>query len=239
MSKRLKFFLSHFAISAMIAIISIYLVFMVWYPVPLAKALGVTHLFLMLILIDVVIGPLFGWFVYKEGKKSLRIDLAVVILIQISAFSYGFYTIAQGRPAWILYDTFTFHVIRNIDIETSHLDHAKPKFQSASWLKPQLVALSAPSERLIINQLPSGTIAMDHPMYYTDISDAQAQIQSAALPISFLEKFNSKQQINTVIQQYPKADAWVGLSAPAQDMVVLINKEKGEVVKIVDLRPWK
>ena len=36
----------------------------------------------------------------------------------------------------------------------------------------------------------------------------------------------------------PQADAWIALSAPVQDMVVLIDKEKGEVIKIVDLRPW-
>ncbi|MFW1838942.1 TfpX/TfpZ family type IV pilin accessory protein [Acinetobacter gyllenbergii] len=239
MSKRLKFFLGHFAISAIIAIISIYLVFMVWYPAPLAKALGVTHLFLMLILIDVIIGPLFGWFVYKENKKSLKMDLTVVILIQIFAFSYGFYTIAQGRPAWILYDAFTFHVIRNSDVETSNLQRAKPEFQSASWLKPQFVALNVPAKGGGIDRLPPGTIALDHPMYYTDILNARSQIQSVALPMSFLQNFNSKQQVNTIIQQYPEADAWMGLSAPAQDMVVLINKEKGEVVKIVDLHPWK
>ncbi|MEG1027947.1 MAG: hypothetical protein RSE07_04585 [Oscillospiraceae bacterium] len=41
-----------------------------------------------------------------------------------------------------------------------------------------------------------------------------------------------------MIEKNPKTDAWIALSAPVQDMVVFINKEKGEVVKIVDLRPW-
>ncbi|ENX18227.1 hypothetical protein F895_00303 [Acinetobacter sp. CIP 64.2] len=38
---------------------------------------------------------------------------------------------------------------------------------------------------------------------------------------------------------YPKVIAFVLWEANAVDMTVLINKEKGEVVKIVDLRPWK
>jgi hypothetical protein len=41
------------------------------------------------------------------------------------------------------------------------------------------------------------------------------------------------------LKQYPQANAFVPLKANAVDMTVLINKEKGEVVKIVDLRPWK
>ena len=58
MSKRIKFFLGHLAISIVVAIIIIGLVFFVWYPAPLAKAIGVTHIFLMLIAIDVIIGLL-------------------------------------------------------------------------------------------------------------------------------------------------------------------------------------
>ena len=87
MSKRLKFFSCHLLISVLIALISILLVFFVWYPAPLAEALGVGHLFLMLIFIDVMLGPLLGLIIYKEGKKSLKFDLTIIILIQI----YGFW----------------------------------------------------------------------------------------------------------------------------------------------------
>ena len=76
-------------------------------------------------------------------------------------------------------------------------------------------------------------------MYFTDISNAKPQMKSVSSPISLLEKYNDQQIVSTTVQKYPNADAWLGLSAPAKDMVVLINKEKGEVVKIVDLRPWK
>ncbi len=34
------------------------LVFGVWYPAPLHQALGVTKIFLLLLLVDVVLGPL-------------------------------------------------------------------------------------------------------------------------------------------------------------------------------------
>lgn len=47
------------------------------------------------------------------------------------------------------------------------------------------------------------------------------------------------ERVNTIIKKYPQADSLVPLKANAVDMVVLMNKEKGEVVKIVDLRPWK
>ncbi|MFV5593235.1 hypothetical protein [Acinetobacter junii] len=40
------------------------------------------------------------------------------------------------------------------------------------------------------------------------------------------------------MSKYSEADVSLPLKATSVDMTVLINKEKGEVVKIVDLRPW-
>ena len=57
MANRFKFFLSHLAISLLIALLVIGLVFFVWYPSPLATAVGVTQVFLMMLAIDVIVGP--------------------------------------------------------------------------------------------------------------------------------------------------------------------------------------
>ena len=85
MSKRLKFFLSHLVLSCLLALVVVGLVFFIWYPAPLAKAVGVTQIFLMMLMIDVIIGPVLGLLVYKDGKKTLKLDLSVIILIQIAA----------------------------------------------------------------------------------------------------------------------------------------------------------
>ena len=53
------------------------------------------------------------------------------------------------------------------------------------------------------------------------------------------KKYNDSNIVDKVLSKYPQATAFVPLKANALDMTVLINKEKGEVVKIVDLRPWK
>ena len=84
MSKRLKFFLSHLSISLMIALCVVGLVFFIWYPTPLATAVGVTQIFLMMLAIDVTVGPILGFIVYKEGKKTLKMDLTVIILLSIN-----------------------------------------------------------------------------------------------------------------------------------------------------------
>ena len=53
-----------------------------------------------------------------------------------------------------------------------------------------------------------------------------------------LNDYNDEVMVRQTLKKYPDANAWLPLKASAVDMVVLINKEKAEVVKIVDLRPW-
>ncbi len=110
MPARIKAFLMHLAVSAVIALLAVLLVFQIWYPAPLHEALGVTDIFLLLPLVDVILGPLLTLLVFKLGKKTLIMDLAVIACLQLAALGYGLWTVAEGRPAWIVYNADRFDV---------------------------------------------------------------------------------------------------------------------------------
>jgi hypothetical protein len=59
----------------------------VWYPQHYFAAMGGTTLILLLIGVDVVIGPLITLIVFDPKKKSLRFDLAVIAVLQLGALS--------------------------------------------------------------------------------------------------------------------------------------------------------
>ena len=121
MSIRLKAFFLHLSLSAVIALLALLLVFGLWYPAPLHTAVGVTHIFLLLLLIDVVLGPLLTLLVYKAGKKTLVFDLAVIAVLQLSALGYGLWTVAEGRPAWLVFNADRFDLVRVLDIDARKL----------------------------------------------------------------------------------------------------------------------
>lgn len=244
MSKRVKFFLGHFCISLFIASIVVGMVFFIWYPSPLAKAVNVTHIFLMMLMIDVIIGPVLGLLVYKDGKKTLKFDLTVIILIQLSALCYGVYTIAQGRPVWIVYSVDRFELVKNNEIIDENLQKARPEYQYPSWLGPQFIAMQLSLDREqrskeMFDEVFSGVSLAQHPERYVKLSSVKAQIQQRALPLVELQRYNQKTHVEKTLAEYPKANAWLPLKANAIDMVVLVNKETASVIKIVDLRPWK
>lgn len=244
MTKRLIFFLSHLSISILLALIIIAWVFLIWYPQPLAQAVGVTYIFLMMVAIDVILGPILFFFVYKEGKKKLKFDLAVIILIQLSALGYGLYSIAQGRPVWLVYNIDRFELVRNNEIIDTNTQKVQAQFMRPSWLNPKFAAVQIAKNneersKNMFEELLGGVSLAQRPERYIGLPQVKLQIQKHAQNLNELEKFNSTQQVKEILKKYPSADAWVPLKANAVDMVVLMNKSSAQVVKIVDLRPWK
>lgn len=244
MPKRLKFFLSHLSISAVVAFIVLGLIFFIWYPTPLATAVGVTELFFMMLVIDVIIGPMLGILIYKEAKKTLKFDLSIIIALQIAALGYGVYSIEQGRPVWLAYNVDRFELVRKNELVDTNIQQAQPQFQKLSWFKPQYVATEFAKDTQQRNdemfaEIFSGISISQRPERYVELTQAKHQIQQRALPLKELEQYNPKTEVEKTLAKYPKADAWLPLKANAVDMVVLVNKESASIIKIVDLRPWE
>lgn len=240
--KRLNFFLSHLFISLLIALLVVGLVFFIWYPSPLATAVGVTQIFLMMLVIDVIVGPILGLLVYKEGKKSLKFDLTVIILLQLSALFYGVYSIEQGRPAWIVFNVDRFELIRKNEIMDQNINQTQPQFQQPSWLKPQFVATEF-SKNIeqhnndMFAEVLSGISIAQRPERYVDFIQAKEQIQQREQKLDLLQQYNNKPDVEKILAKYPQATAFLPLKASAVDMTVLVD-QKSNVIKIVDLRPW-
>lgn len=243
MTKRIKFFFVYSVITLLIFLFLFGLVFFIWYTYPLAKALGVTQVFLMILITGVIIGPVLGSVVYKENKKNIKFDLGVIISLQIIALIYGIYSIEKTRPAWLVYYTNGFELIQKNAIDNTHIEQALREYQKPSWLKPQFVAIQA-AENIgqhnndLFEEVLGGISLAQKPERYLDINQVRSQIRQQVRTLSELKKYNEESKITAIINKYPQADAWLPLKANAQDMVVLINKEKAEIIKIVDLRPW-
>lgn len=242
MIARLKAFLIHLCISTCIALAVIAVVFFVWYPAPLHTAAGVTQIFLLLLAVDVVLGPLLTLIVYKVGKKSLIMDLTVIALLQLSALGYGVWTVAEGRPAWLVFGGNRFELVRVPDIDQRNTG-THYLYSSPAWTGPQWVGAANPIDlsarnEIIFESVSSGFDIYQRPNLYRPLQEMTASIQKHAQELSLLNKFNANSDVQNAVNKYPSATSWLPLRAKHQDMVVLINKETAQVIAIVDLRPW-
>ena len=243
MSLRIKFFIKHLSVSLIVATLVLCWIFTVWYPAPLAKATGVTHIVLLMITIDVIVGPILGFIVYKEYKKSLKFDLMVIVLLQLAALSYGIYSLAEGRPVWMAFNGNRFELIRNnelIDINTD--SHVNNEYYHPSLLGPKYVAVKIAEDQLereknMFEELQGGISLAQRPERYVTIAEANERMIETAEDVSDLKNYNSEIVVNSILSKYSNVNSYLGLKANAIDMTVLLD-DKGNTIEIVDLRPW-
>ncbi len=103
--------LIHLGLSALVAATIVAVMVLVWYPSPYFAAAGGGTLLMLLIGVDVVLGPLLTFVVYDPAKKSLVYDLAAIAMLQIAALIYGVHVMAAARPAFIVYLRGGFDVV--------------------------------------------------------------------------------------------------------------------------------
>lgn len=108
----------HLLLSALVAALAAALVFGLWYPWPFRELSGGRELFLLVVSVDVAIGPLITFAVYNLAKprRELRRDLAVVALLQLAALGYGLWTVHQARPVHMVFEYDRLRVVHLVDI---------------------------------------------------------------------------------------------------------------------------
>lgn len=242
-SLRLRYFLTHLLISAVIASMSLGLVLGVWYEIPLAQAVGVGKVIIILLCIDVILGPLLTLIVAKENKTSLKFDLIVIALLQFLALSYGLYTVSLGKPVWIVFDQVRFELVQKHMVMRESQEKIAPQYQKESWFKPQWVAVRESKNAKEQNdwltlELTEAISPAMRPVLYTSLSENMNRVLEKKISLDDLKKFNELEQVQKILEKYSNADGYLPLKASEIDMVVLVDSKDKNFIQIVDLRPW-
>jgi hypothetical protein len=136
----------HLLLSAAVLAAVWIFVLVTWYPPGLLRMARADDLLLLLTVVGVVIGPLLTLIVYNVAKKSLRFDLAVIVLLQVAALLYGLNVLWQSRPVFIVgvfdrYELVFAHEIEDEDLARGSVE----EFRTRPKWGPKLVGAMLPS----------------------------------------------------------------------------------------------
>ncbi len=234
----------HFAICAIVGVILLALFWFVWYPSPLFKAVGGDDIFLMLLAIDVILGPLLTLVVFKAEKKSLKFDLAVIGTVQIVALAYGVFTLLSGRPVFIAAVGHKFDLIQASEIGPDQLEGST---ESLPWLGPKIVGVKQATdkterERMMFSGL-AGADYGHYPRHHAPVESMREEILKNAKPVAELRKLNASRDadITAWLRDHGQSDDSVvfqGLKARAEDMAVILDANTAKVIGIAPFKPW-
>jgi hypothetical protein len=233
----------HLAISAAIAAVVLGFMLVVWYPPPLFLAMGGVGLALILVGVDVVLGPTLTLVVFRVGKPGLKFDLAAIGACQIAALIYGCYVISLARPAFIVFIKDQFQVATVTQLAPEQLAKARyPQFRSPSWTGPVLAFGEIPQDHAKQQELIflalSGMDLHMFPEYYAPYEDNRAAILRGAWPLSRMRK--EEPTVTRVVDEWLAASGaneqnlrYVALRGRISWVAVLIDATTAEPVKML------
>ena len=133
----------HLGISLSIAALAAAVVFGLWYPYPYREISGGRSLFLLVVFVDVVMGPLITLVIFNRTKprRELMTDFLVVGLLQLAALSYGLWTVFVARPVHLVFEYNRMAVVHAIDVDPELLSKAPRELQTLPMTGPTAIAL--------------------------------------------------------------------------------------------------
>jgi hypothetical protein len=225
----------HLLISLVIALAVLTLLLQVWYPGPLFEGAGGSQLALILIGVDVVIGPLITLIVFRAGKRGMKFDLAVIAALQLAALVYGTHVMYLARPAFIVFVVDQFQAASAADLDPEELAKAKyPQFRQPPLGGPILAYAELPTdptERADLMFLGLAGVDLERlPRLWAPYAERKADVLAKAWPL---------QRVRVLEPQAAKiVDEWMARSGTKEADVryVRLRAKRGWIAVLLDAK---
>lgn len=227
----------HFLGSLLIAALAAALVFLLWYPFPYRELAGGRELFILVVGVDVVCGPLLTAVLFNPLKPRTELwrDLGLVVLIQVAALVYGMFTVWQARPLFLALEVDRFKVVMSAVLEPIALAALPPALNPSWFSGPVVVALREPADsnernKVLLESVQGGRDYAERPEFYLPYEGPNAlKSLKRAKPLAvFLEKQPQQADTARILALEKGADMaqWLYLPVIArQDWVAVLDKQ--------------
>lgn len=241
---RLKAALIHLGISSAALLLLAAITLFYWYPNPHYKYEGVLTILGLITLVDVVLGPMFTFIVFKQGKPSLKFDLTVIAVIQIAAFVYGTHIIHSQHPEFITYVDGTMFTIPASAIDEQQIEEYVLKRRI--HIGPKLAVSSLPDDPKVVTeftiaQFTKNKTLADSPEFYRSYPPQLTELAEKTLDIKkLLNNPESKLEIDNFLatEHLSQGDIYLlKLVNNLRNSIIVLDKKSGLPVGYLDIRP--
>lgn len=237
----------HLAISAALATAVISLLYFLWFPQPYFIAAGATRLVVILMGVDVGIGPLLTLIVVspKKSKRLLKLDLLVIATLQFSALVYGVHIIAQSRPVFLVAEIDRLVLVSAGDLSDTDLAQGSTSvFRTRSWRGPVLVGALPPTGNagidLTTHTISDGKDIDRMPKFYVPYDQVIDKVMLRARELSKLKTTSDSElrQLNEVSEADRSTVLALPIQRGEQSSTAIMSKQTKRPVAILGIDPW-
>jgi len=243
---KFKAFSIHLALSVILVSIITSAIIYFWYPLDYLGITSFKEITLLIISIDLIMGPVLTFVVFNPNKKSLKFDLTVIVALQLSALTYGSYYLYQGHPVFITYAKGSFTLV-NAQLakpeKAKYNEYRITKLSSAKLAYAEIPNDIIEKNKLLEESMSGGPDLEERVDLYKPYEQHINDIISKSLDASEIfsdkelkfktSKFFSKHGDN--IDQF----AFLPLEGSTDDAIIVLNKKSAEFITTINIDPWK
>lgn len=240
----------HLAISATIALIAVTLMLSLWFAPPFFSAAGGQQVLLIMLGVDVTLGPLITLVIFnlKKTRRALTFDFSIIAVLQFTALIYGMSVMFHARPVFVVFIKDSFDVVVANELKDEDIRNAMlAEYRNLPVDGPKYVFSQMPSDIKERNEIVfaafKGKDLPLFPKYYQPYTAHAKEAGLAAQAIAELRRLNPSRidEIDTAIKKGGWNESDVGflpLRSKFVDMAVLVNKHDGKILSTLDMQPW-
>jgi hypothetical protein len=188
MKFRLKAFLVHLVSSAVVLTLILGVLYFGWYRWPGWYLTGVAKVVLVMIGVDVVLGPTLTFVIANKNKprRELVRDLGIIVIIQLCALTYGSVSLWNGRPLYYAFSESVLQLVQAYDINDEEAKTGREQNPSLAphwyslprWIWAPLPQDPETREKIFSQAISGGDDVISMPRYYKRWEDGLATLRA-------------------------------------------------------------
>lgn len=235
----------HLAISAAIGAVAVAIMLLAWYPGEYFRISGGSMLVLIMVGVDVGLGPCITLVIFDPAKgRRLLHDLAFIASVQVAALCYGAYIMFEARPAYAVFLTDRFDVISVVDLPADKRAAAvEPSFRDLPWFGPRLAVARMPKDDAARNEVVmaafQGTDLLLEPRYWAPYDEGRDLVLARAQPLDAFREVapGNSAAIDAALADLgrkPDSVRAVGVNARQGMALMLLDAATAEPLRMID-----
>ncbi len=222
--------------SAVVIAVAI-LVFGFWFAYPFRELSGGRELFILVMSVDLVCGPLLTLILYDpaKSKRTLWTDLGMVATLQVCALLYGLWTVWEVRPLFLVHEIDRFKVVASPDLRGASLDKIDVSLKPTFFSGPVTLGIRDPlnneeRDKVMLEALNGGADFAERPEFYIPYASMPlTKLMKGTKPLAiFLNKYpdQASAAYKLATDKSASVTQWFYLPVVArQDWVAVLDKE--------------
>jgi len=201
---RLQAFSLHLLSSATLLTLILGSLYFGWYRWPGWHLTDVKTVVLVMVCVDVVLGPALTFIIanQKKSRRELTRDIGIIVVVQLCALIYGSVSLWSGRPLYYAYSEGILQLVQAYDIEDAESEIGRRQnpglaphwYSLPRWIWAPLPENAEESQKIVASAVTGGDDVTSMPKYFKPWEDGLPSLRSKLKKVDDVAYFAKSQK---------------------------------------------